>query len=141
VAKHEAEWLEQTGSHRWRVLRDLRYDFLGFYVIVPAGFECDLFSCVPDTNHPEMWRAAILHDHLRQQESVSRAFSDGLFLCDMVRASLAIRKRLIDSGVSEKEAEKEMVSIQRRAVLYWRGVAGWIGSVYIGLQRVKSWFS
>lgn len=136
----ETDWLRKVSKHEWEVLADLRYEYLGFVIVVPAEFRCDLFSCVPNSQHPELWRSAILHDYMRQHpELYSRTFSDACFLLDMIRAGLSIYTRTVDE-VGTKAATKELRRVLRMAAWYYIGVSGAVGSAYIGAQRLGKWF-
>jgi len=140
VKPEDCDWLEKVGRKRWRTTRRLVYHYLGFDIEIPAGFEFDLFSGVGNTKHEEMWRAAALHDWTRQRPECSRRFADALFLLDMVRAAIAVYRRLLTvGGASQKRAQKELRSLLRRAAYYYIGVSGVVGSAYIGLGRAKAW--
>jgi hypothetical protein len=130
---HEADWLEPMGRNLWRTTRDLHFEFAGRDIVVPAGFETDLFTLVDNTPYPAMWRSSILHDYMcRNKHLFPRDLADVLFLADMACASVAIYYQLMDQGRTERQARKEMRRICNKAVRYYAGVTLW--------TRIKGWF-
>ena len=131
-------WYIPVGRKRWRSVIDLWYVLPdGTHAMVPSGTETDLFSCVPDTGYWELHKSAHLHDWMRKQPQYSRAFSDDAFAADMHLRITHIRRMLQRTDCPEDVTDREMVRLRRMASMYVIGVSGWIGSVYIALDR---WF-
>jgi len=119
------DWLVRVGRNLWETTRPLYYRVAGVEVEVTTRFRTDIYTLVSNTDHPELWRSAILHDFIIESKIFRRAVADVLFLQDMVAAAFAIYTRLQTEGVSEKDARGEMLGIVRLAIRRYCGVALW----------------
>ena len=129
-------WYVTEGRKRYRSVEALRYDLPnGHDVVIPTGVVTDLFTLVPDTGYWEMHKAAHLHDWLRDCEHHTRRFSDHAFAYDMAIRISIIRQRLRHVGCPAKVIDREAIRLTRMAALYVLGVSGWVGSVYIALDK------
>jgi len=138
MAYGKADWLEKVGRNRWRITVPQVYVVPGVgNITVPAGYECDLFTLVPNTDSPGMWRAAVLHDFLYEHAVVTRMYADALFMERMTDAAVSayiddMAERPDDvSGAQSRLREK-----LRTASIYYLGVSGLAGRAFIGVKRL-----
>ena len=130
------DWLSQVKRRRWVTTRNLSVPTPVGLVVIDAPFETDLFSKVPDTNHPEFWLASVVHDYMRTSKAWTRKEADIAFCFLMTQAAIDIRARMANVS-DERTANKECIRLMRVASLYLIGVSGVIGSVYIGVGKLK----
>lgn len=131
-------WLEKISRNKWRLTTSITVPTPLGDITATEGFETDLFSKVSNTPYPTYWIASIIHDFMRKSKLWTRRQSDMVFAFLLVEAAFDIRERLVISGMTEKQADKETMKLLRRAALYLLGVSGIVGSAYIGLGRLKA---
>jgi hypothetical protein len=130
------DWLSQVKRRKWVTTRDLTTRTPVGDVSIIAGMETDLFSKVPDTDHPSFWLASVVHDYMRTSKDWTRKEADIAFSFLMHQAAITIRARM-EEDHGKREANKECIKLMRVASLYLIGVSGVIGSVYIGVGKLK----
>ena len=130
------DWLSRVSRNEWVVTHNTSVNTAVGAVTIPELFETDLFSAVPDTNHPEFWLASVAHDFMRRSDEWNRVEADIAFGYIMQDAAVTVRERLLAGNKSERTANDECIRLMRVASLYLLGVSGLIGSGYIGLGKL-----
>ena len=142
------DWLVQTGRRTWVTTQELTVYAAVGAVVVPSAFDSDLFSKVPNTDHPEFWLASVVHDFMRRSKDWTRVEADIVFGELMFNAAIEIRLSMLmvpdEDTVSLEEhtrkANKACIRLMRVSSLYLLGVSGMVGSTYIGLGKLKDRF-
>jgi len=125
---------EPCGNNKWQTTRDVEFNTRYGLVFIPEFTVTDLYSKVPNTGHPEFHLPPLLHDHVRNVRRPmgwSRRMTDIVFKDEMVLQSFRIYERLMASGVPRDKALNELWSLLRRSDIYYRGVSGIIGTIYM----------
>ena len=91
-------------------------------------------SVVGDTDYAYFWQEFLIHDESRRQWR--RILSDANFALGMFHGAFQIYKDLIKLGCPQAKAVKELVRLLRKACIYFLGVSGVIGSMYIGVSSL-----
>ena len=131
------DWLAQVERRLWVTTHKMTVGTPVGDVTIPDAFETDLFSKVPDTDHPEFWLASVVHDFMRKSKRWTRAQADIAFGYIMNDAAVVIRARMLEEGASERQADKVCIRLMRVGSLYLVGVSGLLGSAYMGIGRLK----
>jgi hypothetical protein len=133
----DCDFLEQIGKGKWRTTRKLEFKTRFGEVDIPEGFETDLFTLVADTQYPDFWKAACLHDYLcwllKQKEIACpirfRLQADIAFRDEMLIQSAIIFGKL-QEAVGTEHAVDEFQKLLKTTKLYYNGVSGIFGRVY-----------
>ena len=118
----------------WVTTRDVNFTTRYGDVAISAGTLTDLFSCVDNTEHPEFWLAALLHDETRRQRRKlgwSRTMTDLVFRDEMVLQAFNVYLRLLAEGWTKADATNELWRLLRKTSTYYRGVSGILGTIYM----------
>ena len=124
----------QIDKHLWETSRAVNLLTRYGPLHIPQRTRTDLFSLVPNTEHEEFRIAALEHDYARKNRKVlgwTRHMTDLVFRDEMILQSYKVYQRLLDEGKPETEALEELWSLLKRSAVYYRGVAGVIGTVYM----------
>ena len=130
------DWLAQVERRLWVTTHAMTVRTPVGDVVIEDGFGTDLFSKVPDTDHPEFWLASVVHDFMRTSPLWTRLEADIAFGFLMHTATITIRERMAVER-NERQANKECIRLMRVASLYLIGVSGVIGSGYIAFGKLK----
>jgi hypothetical protein len=152
-----ADWIKQTGPNEWQVLKTLEYTTSEGVFRIEAGFKCDLFSVVSNTEYQAFWKAAILHDSLSGRSNIPQKIADRLFFEEMIVQAVFIYLDIIDQAEDQiragaltpdeaekirretkRKAIKELVKLVARAFVYYRGVRRF-GGIYQGLVTLAGY--
>lgn len=136
VNTHTEPWYRRDGKLFITTTDLLFRTTFGLYTI-PAGTKTDLFSMVPDTGYIRFHKAALLHDTLRGDPSVSRRAADLNFFFEMTHAIQDIQLSYCSTDCDQRVVDKEIFRLCRLASMYMLGVSGLIGSAYIAADKVS----
>ena len=104
-------------------------------VFIPYDFEYDRFTLAYDTEYPDLWSAAALHDYGYSREFIyggnfrCREHWDSAFYDEMVRGASRIRARLCHDGLCA-EGKAEYDRLMKRARVYYYAVRALGGAVH-----------
>jgi len=133
----DCDFLEQLGEGEWRTTKELKFKTRYGDVVVPAGFDTDLFSVVPNTKFPDFWKASILHDRLyylinkKDPDRLikKRRHADLALYDEMLIQSAVIFGKLQDYCGLEMAVDT-FHSLLRTSKIYYHGVSGVLGRIY-----------
>jgi hypothetical protein len=133
----ECNFLCQLSPRQWETTRALPFRTRYGEVEVPSGYITNLFTGVPNTPYPDFWKASVLHDYARDQVAKevegriikTRRQADIAFYDEMLVQSAIIFGKLQEFQPMDRAVE-EFRFLLRTSWVYYRGVAGVIGSVY-----------